>query len=484
MFFQKYSPSKGFLASVALCLALCFSTISTGWAQTKVTLTGKIENAVSDSVLLELYTVPAAYSGVSYTVALGKNGEFTLTAPVAEPMLGELVHGPESIMLFLQPGDQLDVRADAEDMVSSVKLKGKGFDENNFLIQFERKFEEEEDYQVLPDNIHKREKEFLLFLEERKQDQLKFLDKFLKSAQVSEAFKGYVQAQINFGYANDRLTYADVRKRVGDLPPQLSANYYDFLKQVNLNAPGALRNQAYLDFLNNYFQYRVLQEKPASLERDYYPNLYSLAKKELQGPARDMLLSRILSQTLRFGYVPDADAMYLDFQKEVKDANYVSFIQTQYKQFRRVGLGSPAPAFTLLSATGENVSLSSFKDKMVYLGFWRTHCGICTVDQQAYKYFAEQLADKGIVLVQVSVGEDLQAWKQSMAQKKLPGVQLYAPDLSAQILKDYDVTSFPAYFLIAPDGTLISTNARRPGHAEGAREVAAAVDLYRKSARK
>ncbi|MBC3539390.1 peroxiredoxin family protein [Rufibacter sediminis] len=477
-------PVKRFATSLVLSLALCVSTFSASWAQATVTISGKINNPVSDSILLELYTVPASYSGESHTVALSKTGEFTLKAPVNEPMLGELVHGPESIMLFLQPGDNLEVRAEADDFISSVKMKGQGVNENNYLLQFEREFEEEEDYQVLPDNIHKREKEFLLFLEERKEDQLAFLEKFLKKTKVSDAFKAYAQAQIEFGYANDRLTYVDVRKRVGDLPPQLSANYYDFLKQVNLNMPGALRNQAYLDFLNNYFQFRALQQQPSNMERDYYPTLYGLAKKELQGTARDMMLARILSQSFRFGYVPDADAMYQDFKKEAKDANFISFVNDQYKQFRRVGLGSTAPAFTLLSAKGDSVSLSDFKNKIVYLGFWRTHCGICTVDQQAYKYFAEQLAAKDIVLLQVTVGEDLNTWKQNIAQKKLPGIHLYAPDLSAQILKDYDVKSFPAYFMISPDGILINTNARRPGHAEGARETAAAIDQYRNSSRK
>ncbi|GAB2542963.1 peroxiredoxin family protein [Rufibacter soli] len=474
------STSKAPLA-LLFSLVLGFGASPLAQAQGTVTITGKVSNPVSDSVLLELYTVPASYSGVSHTVALSNKGEFTIKAPVGEAMLGELVHGPESVMLYLQPGDALDVRVEAEDFISSLKIKGKGFEENNFLLQFEKKFEEEEDYQVLPDNIHKREKEFLQFLEERREDQYTFLEKFLKNKQMSEEFKAYAKAQIEFTYANDRLTYVDVRKRVGDLPPQLSPTYYDFLAKVNLNDPGATRSQAYLDFLNNYFQFKALKEQPNNLGRDFYPTLYAMAKKELKGVPREMMQSRVVSQAFRFGYVPDADAMYLDFLKEAKQPTYVSYVKDQYKQFRRVGLGTPAPAFKLLSAAGDSVSLDKYKGKIVYLGFWRTHCGICTVDQQAYKYFAQQLAAKDIVLLQVSVGEDLAAWKKSVTQNKYPGVQLYAPDLSAQILKDYDVKSFPAYFMIAPDGTLFNTNARRPGHAEGARDVATAVDKYRES---
>ncbi|MFC6996496.1 TlpA disulfide reductase family protein [Rufibacter roseus] len=453
--------------------------IASSFAQGTVTISGKISNAISDSVLLEVYTVPASYTGESYSAPVSSKGEFTIQAPLAEPMVAELVHGSESILLYLQPGDNLDVRVNANDFVSSIKFKGKGTNENNFLVQFERKFLEEEDYQVLPENIHKPEKSFLQFLEERRQDQLAFLEKSTKNAPVSEKFKQYVQAQIDFSYANDRLTYVEVRKRVGDLPPTLSTGYYDFLKQVDLNQPGAIRNQAYLDFLYNYFQFKALTSKAGNPERDYYPIMYAMAKKELRGMAKDMMLARILSQSIRFGYIPDTDAMYQEFLQEKVNPLFASYVENQYRQIRKVGMGSKAPGFTLLSSTGDSVSLKSLQGKIVYLGFWRTSCGICNVDQHAYKYFAEQLAAKDIVLVQISVGEDVAVWRQKAAKQNQSAIQLYAPNLSDEVVKNYDVKNFPSYFLIAPDGTIITTNARRPGHAEGAREVAALVDQYR-----
>ncbi|WP_192822623.1 peroxiredoxin [Rufibacter sp. LB8] len=459
-------------------LLLYFMLLLPALAQNTVTITGKISKPVSDSILLELYRVPASYSGESNTVALSKTGEFSFTVSVPEPMLGELVHGSESVMLYLQPGDQLDVRANAEDFIFSAKFKGKGASENNYLIQFERKFEEEDDYQVLPENVHKREKEFLKFLEERRTDQRNFLERFMAISPVSESFKLYAQAQIEFSYANDRLTYPDIRKRVGGLPPQLSPTYFDFLKQINLNQPGAVRNQVYLDFLNNYFQYKALSDRRGNPERDFYPSMYAMAKQELQGDGRDMMLARIINQSIRFGYVPDTDVMYLDFQKQSKNPQFVSYVKDQYLQFRKVGLGSQAPEFTLLSSTGDSVSLKSLKGKMIYLGFWRTPCGICTVDQQAYKYFVEQLAAKDVVFIQVSVGEELSAWKQKATERPLPALQLHVPDQSAKVIKDYDVKNFPSYFLISPDGTFVSANARRPGHAEGAREIAALIDQF------
>lgn len=462
-------------------LAVSLLTILPAQAQDTATITGKISKSVSDSVLLEVYTVPASYTGQSYGTSLSRLGEFSLTVPMEESMLAELVHGSESVILYLQPGDELEVRLNANDFISSIKFKGRGTNENDYLVQFERKFQEEEDYQVLPDNVHKREKEFLQFLGERREDQIAFMEKFFKSSPVSKTFQQYAQAQIDFSYANDRITYADVRKRVGDLPPTLSPTYYDFLKEVNLNQAGAIRNHAYLEFLMNYFQHKTLNDRRGNPERDFYPAMYALAKKELSGPARDMMLTRILSQTIRFGYTADMDAMYLDFQQEDVQPRFAEFAKDQYLQHRKIGLGADAPAFTLLSASGDSVSLQSLlnQGKLVYLGFWRPACGICIVDMLAYKNFVAQLAAQDIVFVQVFVGDELAAWKQKATQKPLPAVQLYVPDQEAQIIKDYDLKTFPSYFLIAPDGTFVATTTKRPGHAEGARDLAAIINQYR-----
>ncbi|QHL88062.1 redoxin domain-containing protein [Nibribacter ruber] len=450
-------------------------------AQKTATITGKISNPVSDSALVELYTLPASYVGKSFTAALNASGEFKITVPLAEPMVAELVHGPESMILFLQPGNDLDVRVNAEDFLNSIKYKGSGANENTYLVQFELKFEEEEDYQVLPNNVYKKEGEFLQFLEERRQDQKNFFEKYVKKTPVSEAFKNYAKAQMEYSYANDRLTYVEVRNRVGGLTPKLSASYYDYLKKMDLNLPGATRNQAYLDFLINYFQFKALGDRRGNVEKDYYPIMYKMVKEELKGPAKDMMMSRIISQSARFGYIPDTDAMFADFKKQVQDPQYLTYVQNQYKQYQKVGMGSQAPDFTLLSASGDSISLQHLKGKLVYLGFWRPLCGICQVDQQAYKYFVNQLAEKGITFVQVTVGEELANWKKTLQEKNYPGMQLYSPDMEDQVVRAYEVKNFPSYFLISPEGTIIKTNARRPGYAEGAREIAHLVDQYRDS---
>jgi peroxiredoxin len=474
---MRYHNFSKLLFSVFFLLVLVLQA----QAQKTATITGKITKPISDSALVELYTLPASYSGKSYTAALSNSGEFKITVPLEEAMVAELVHGPESMILFLQPGNNLDVRVNTDDFLNTIKYKGTGANENTYLVQFEQKFEEEEDYQVLPDNVHKREADFIKFLEERRADQRDFLEKYAKKSPVSEAFQNYATAQIEYSYANDRLTYAELRVRIGGLAPKLSASYYDYLKKMDLNLPGSTRNQAYLDFLVNYFQYRALGDRRGNVEKDYYPIMYKMVKDELKGAARDMMMARIISQSARFGYVPDTDAMYADFQKQVQNPQYLSYVKSQYGQYQKVGMGSQAPDFTLMSAKGDSVSLKSLKGKLVYLGFWRPLCGICQVDQQAYKYFVEQLAEKGITFVQVTVGEELANWKKTLEQKKYPGLHLFSADMDDQVVKAYEVKNFPSYFLIAPDGKLIKTNARRPGYAEGAREIAALVDQYRAS---
>ena len=78
------------------------------------------------------------------------------------------------------------------------------------------------------------------------------------------------------------------------------------------------------------------------------------------------------------------------------------------------GLVCPADAkparldFTVKDASGKEVSLSSFKGKVVLLDFWATWCGPCKVEIPWFKEFQERYGPQGLQVVGVSV-DDTQA---------------------------------------------------------------------------
>src|SRR5690606_32434694 len=109
----------------------------------------------------------------------------------------------------------------------------------------------------LPDNIYMREAQFSKFINAKKEDQEAFLEKFSKKNPLSEAFKQYAQAQINFTWANDRLTFPDLREKIvfAEKRLEMTPAYFQFLNELDLNNSAAFISPVYNDFAMNYLHY-------------------------------------------------------------------------------------------------------------------------------------------------------------------------------------------------------------------------------------
>ncbi len=67
---------------------------------------------------------------------------------------------------------------------------------------------------------------------------------------------------------------------------------------------------------------------------------------------------------------------------------------------------SPAPEFTLESPTGETVSLSGFRGKVVLLNFWATWCGPCKILTPWLVELQDQYGPQGLQIIGVALDED------------------------------------------------------------------------------
>ncbi len=68
-----------------------------------------------------------------------------------------------------------------------------------------------------------------------------------------------------------------------------------------------------------------------------------------------------------------------------------------------------APDFTLKSVTGEDITLSSYRGKVVLLDFWATWCGPCMQSIPELVRLQEKYRDKGLVILGISMDTPSQA---------------------------------------------------------------------------
>ncbi len=63
--------------------------------------------------------------------------------------------------------------------------------------------------------------------------------------------------------------------------------------------------------------------------------------------------------------------------------------------------------------------------------------------------------------------KDYEKWSTYVKSNNLGGTQLIADkDFNSDFIKDYNISAIPRFILIAPNGTIVSGNAKRPSDPE------------------
>jgi thiol-disulfide isomerase/thioredoxin len=112
-----------------------------------------------------------------------------------------------------------------------------------------------------------------------------------------------------------------------------------------------------------------------------------------------------------------------------------------------------APDFTLTQLGGDEVSLSSFRGKVVFLNFWATWCPPCRAEMPSMQVLYEALGNDHFEIIAVDLQES-----ERTVQKFIDELSLTFPillDSKGQIGAIYGARSIPTTFLIDKVGNAI-----------------------------
>jgi thiol-disulfide isomerase/thioredoxin len=130
----------------------------------------------------------------------------------------------------------------------------------------------------------------------------------------------------------------------------------------------------------------------------------------------------------------------------------------------QAGLYPLAPDFTLPvvdpnGPTGETVSLSSFRGRVVLLEFMTPWCGHCQSMAPVLEQLYEQFAPQNVVLLSVSgtfVGATVEDTAKFVRDYKSSWI--YVCDSSGSVFNRYGVTGTPTFFIIGKNGDIASSH--------------------------
>jgi len=124
--------------------------------------------------------------------------------------------------------------------------------------------------------------------------------------------------------------------------------------------------------------------------------------------------------------------------------------------------GTKAPDLILLNIKRDTVRLSDFADRYVYLNFFATWCTDCLEEFKKQEQLYRKYGDK-VIFISVSIDEDTNAFKTFVKQNPKYNWYFLRPGADATVIKNYNATSVPVYYLINRQGNFIQSPAQKPG---------------------
>jgi thiol-disulfide isomerase/thioredoxin len=191
-------------------------------------------------------------------------------------------------------------------------------------------------------------------------------------------------------------------------------------------------------------------------------NSYYHAKTIYSGLAQRKALLRILMGRIIHKVTDKSEAEvvkdFLDLTNNTPFAEYVKAFLVKDETLKK---GKLAPLFVLKSESGNMLSLDSLKGKVVFLDFWFTGCTGCVQMSASLKEVEKQFkGNPHVVFLSISIDKNRDQWINSIKKAKYTtgsSINLFTGGSGGEhtVIKDYNIRSFPAIFLIDSTGKLV-----------------------------
>jgi thiol-disulfide isomerase/thioredoxin len=451
---------------IAVIIFFVLLAVSACKNQDTILLYGKIVNPVDkDALLYDRYLM------TTDTILINPDGTFSKSILVSDEHLGLFKHGNFYIPINLKPRSKIKIDFDTEDIkdhdFTKVIFSGNGSETSAFLVYITKLTKgaiHDSCYDLKPDAFQNiTENEFKII--EAKIDD--FQDKNPKETLLIEKMKFMILAAKTdcfYRYTrynaedNDSAEWIDSFREIVDKLPRNNAAYSKEISE-------------YRTFLISYYETKIknkLSEEQLERFTEQYMNrnIDEIVSLNTEQSIKDAIGNRILIPY--YMYKESIRRIVEDRYKEfVKNPQYLAEFENTVSIFKKLKIGSVPPDFSLTDINGTTISLSALKGNVVYLDFWHTRCGPCISEVPFKKILEEKLTGIPVIFLSISIDDTRSDWEKFVKEKKLGGIQIYAPyGRNSEIARVYAIKGTPTYLIIDKEGRISEFDSSRPSNPE------------------
>jgi len=161
------------------------------------------------------------------------------------------------------------------------------------------------------------------------------------------------------------------------------------------------------------------------------------------------------------GAPPDAGLFKLPAadMKEVKE-----LARWNAAKIKKQLAGKPAPELSVIDIQGKPITLAACKGKTVLLDFFTTWCPPCRADGPSLDKLHQKHGARDLVIIGISVSEERAVVEKFL--KEHPHRYPIVLTSENEMPRPYQISLFPTYIIIGPDGNLTAAVEDRQGFGE------------------
>ena len=415
---------------------------------TEVTFNFSIQNPTATSFSVSILDDVLSGEERGYMFNLNSNNQKRFLLNIDKEEVLTVRYESAIFRLIVRPTDAPVVSFDAYDVLGTLSVSGAAT--NRAFVELQKRYptgfpNTTYSNSFLPLNLDETLTQQAEYQQEN--DYYAMLDQRLRDQRSIVGDSPFLQNKIKYEHATYQLIYL-LANKFQYTPEALKKQARSIVSDLNLTDKSLLKYAFYTDALTayTYVNHLSVSPNPEGEEFEYYETV----NNNLSGKVRAFLLSKLFYNAFRYGQTEIISRNYTAFKKENPYPEYTSKLDALFGERIQFNEDGPAPNFTLPDENGRMVSLADYRGKVVYLSFWATWCKPCLKGFEKSESIRKELADMGVILINVSVDRDPNVWKATMSRIPMPGINLLSQD--SAILATYDAGSLPVYNIIDKNG--------------------------------
>ena len=355
---------------------------------------------------------------------LNDHNKFSFKIDSLELGLYSFKHGAEFQYLYLEPKDSLLIYLNSWDFDESLIFSGKGSAKNNFLINLY--LEQEHIEKDFKNNYKLNETEFSEEIDKGIKKHLETYNQFLSNEEAapSKFFDKLVKTGIYVPYYFYKERYAYNHKKALGLKkaPQLSSDFYDYRKRIELNDESLLDYGWNLAFINNFLYNLAHEEKMKDPEnRIFELEFMKVVDKRIHvEDFKNSLLAKGVWGSLSNKNLTkdETDQVYAYFFEHCKDEKYITELTKSIAQKEKISCGEDFPSLTAYGIDDSEVEINKLiKNTNAVIYFWPTELGRIELLNEKLNYLEKHHPE--VVFIGIERNKTDKEWKEFISSKKL-----------------------------------------------------------------